>query len=54
MMSEIGGRLYRGEAVHGAAMEAGLRLGPIDNPSGLDLALQGRMLLFHDGGYRDW
>ena len=54
LKSEIGGRLDRGEAVHGAAMETGLRLGFIDNPTGLDLALQGRMLLFHDGGYRDW
>ncbi len=54
LKSEIGGRLDRGEAVHGAAMEAGLRLGFIDTPTGLDLALQGRMLLFHDGGYRDW
>ena len=54
LKSEIGGRLDRGEAVHGAAMEAGLRLGFIDTPTGLDLSLQGRMLLFHDGGYRDW
>ncbi|MDE2964706.1 MAG: hypothetical protein OXU26_12395, partial [Acidobacteriota bacterium] len=54
LKSEIGGRLDRGEAVHGAAMETGLRLAFIDNPTGLDLALQGRMLLFHDGGYRDW
>ena len=54
LKSEIGGRLDRGEAVHGTAMETGLRLGFIDNPTGLDLALQGRMLLFHDGGYRDW
>ena len=54
LKGEIGGRLDRGEAVHGAAMEAGLRLGFIDKPTGLDLALQGRMLLFHDGGYRDW
>ena len=54
LKTEIGGRLDGGEAVHGAAMEAGLRLGLIDNPSGLDMALQGRMLLFHDGGYRDW
>ena len=54
LKGEIGGRLDRGEAVHGAAMEAGLRLGFIDTPTGLDLALQGRMLLFHDGGYRDW
>ena len=54
LKGEIGGRLDRGEAVHGAAMEAGLRLGFIDTPTGLDLSLQGRMLLFHDGGYRDW
>ena len=54
LKGEIGGRLDRGEAVHGAAMEAGLRLGFIDSPTGLDLALQGRMLLLHDGGYRDW
>ena len=54
LKGEIGGRLDRGEAVHGAAMEAGLRLGFIDNPTGLDLTLQGRMLLFHDRGYRDW
>ena len=54
LKSEVGGRLDRGEAVHGTAMETGLRLGFIDNPTGLDLALQGRMLLFHDGGYRDW
>ncbi|MXZ35358.1 MAG: hypothetical protein F4Z21_08965, partial [Acidobacteria bacterium] len=54
LKSEIGGRLDRGEAVHGTAMETGLRLGFIDNPTGLGLALQGRMLLIHDGGYRDW
>ena len=54
LKGEIGGRLDRGEAVHGAAMETGLRLGFIDTPTGLDLSLQGRMLLFHDGGYRDW
>ena len=54
LKSEFGGRLDQGEAVHGAAMETGLRLGFIDNPTGLDLALQGRMLLFHDGSYRDW
>ena len=54
LKSEIGGRLDRGEAVHGTAMETGLRLGFIDNPTGLDLVLQGRMLLFHEGGYRDW
>ena len=33
-------------------VETGLRLGFIDNPTGLDLALQGRVLLFHDGGYQ--
>ena len=54
LKAELGGRLDRGEAVHGTAMETGLRLGFIDNPTGLDLALQGRMLLFHNGGYRDW
>ncbi|MCY3757551.1 MAG: hypothetical protein OXG96_07485, partial [Acidobacteria bacterium] len=54
LKSEIGGRVDRGEAVHGTSIETGLRLGFIDNPTGLDLALQGRMLLFHDGGYRDW
>ena len=54
LKSEIGGRLDRGEAVHGTAMESGLRLGFIDNPTGLDVALQGRILLFHDEGYRDW
>ena len=54
LKSEIGGRLDRGEAVHGTSMETGLRLGFIDSPTGLDLALQGRMLLFHDGGYQDW
>ena len=54
LKGELGGRLDRGEAVHGTALETGLRLGFIDNPTGLDLALQGRVLLFHDGGYRDW
>ena len=54
LKGELGGRLDRGEAVHGTAMETGLRLGFIDNPTGLDLALQGRMLLLHDGGYKDW
>ena len=54
LKSEIGGRLDRGEAVHGTSMETGLRLGFMDRPTGLDLALQGRMLLFHDRGYRDW
>ena len=54
LKSEIGGRLDRGEAVHGTSVESGLRLGFIDRPTGLDLALQGRMLLFHDGGYQDW
>jgi hypothetical protein len=54
LKGEFGGRLDRGEAVHGTAMETGLRLGFIDHPTGLDLALQGRMLLFHDRGYRDW
>ena len=54
LKSEIGGRLDRGEAVHGTSVESGLRLGFIDSPTGLGLALQGRMLLFHDGGYQDW
>ena len=54
LKGELGGRLDRGEAVHGTALETGLRLGFIDNPTGLDLALQGRVLLFHDGGYGDW
>ncbi len=54
LKGELGGRLDRGEAVHGTAIETGLRLGFIDNPTGLDLALLGRMLLLHDGGYKDW
>ena len=54
LKGELGGRLDRGDAMNGTGLEAGLRFGFIDTPTGLDLSLQGRMLLVHGRDFRDW
>ena len=54
LTAEAGGRFDRGDADRGAGMETGFRLGYLDAHSGLDVALQGRVLVVHENDYRDW
>ena len=51
---EAGGRWDGGDADRGAGMETGFRLGYLDANRGLDVALQGRVLVVHESDYQDW
>ncbi len=54
LKAEAGGRLDGGAADRGAGVETGFRLGYLDANSGLDVGLQGRVLVVHESDYRDW
>ena len=54
LQGEAGGRFDRGAADMGAGLETGFRLGYLDANQGLDVAVQGRVLLVHESDYRDW
>ena len=54
LKGEAGGRFDRGAADMGAGLETGFRLGYLDANQGLDVAVQGRVLLVHESDYRDW
>ena len=51
---EAGARVDGGDANRGSGLETGVRLAYLDATRGLDVALQGRMLMVHQSGYRDW
>ena len=52
--AEAGGRFDGGDADGGGGVESGFRLGYLDAHYGLDVALQGRVLVVHESDYRDW
>ena len=54
LKGEAGGRFDRGAADLGAGLETGFRLGYLDANQGLDVGVQGRVLLVHESDYRDW
>ena len=54
LQGEAGGRFDRGAADLGAGLETGFRLGYLDANQGLDVGVQGRVLLVHESDYRDW
>ncbi len=54
LKAEAGGRFDRGDAERGAGLETGFSLGYLDANRGLDVALQGRVLVVHESDYRDW
>ena len=54
VQAEAGGRFDGGDAEGGSGAETGFRLGYLDAPRGLDVALHGRVLVVHASDYRDW
>ena len=52
--AEVGERFDGGDAELGSGLESGFRLGYLDGKYGVDVALQGRVLLVHTSDYRDW
>ena len=54
LKAEAGGRFDGGDAERGSGAETGFRLGYLDADSGLDVALNGRVLVVHASDYRDW
>ena len=54
LKAEAGGRFDGGDAERGSGAETGFRLGYLDANSGLDVALNGRVLVVHASDYRDW
>ena len=54
LQAEAGGRFDGGDADRGGGAETGFRLGYLDANCGLDVALHGRVLVVHEGDYRDW
>ena len=51
---EAGGRFDGGDADRGAGLETGFRLRYLDAIHGLDVALNGRVLVVHESEYQDW
>ena len=54
LKAEVGERFDGGDAELGSGLESGFRLGYLDGKYGVDVALQGRVLLVHTSDYRDW
>ena len=54
LKAEVGERFDGGDAELGSGLESGFRLGYVDGKYGVDVALQGRVLLVHTSDYRDW